>query len=222
MPFVQFEEILPFPTILRKGFNSSIHLAKLEANTSPIVAFVGDSTVSQANYIAPIESQFSKIKSALLAKYPTKTFTFKDFSIGGQILSSFTTVLTSQYTRTAPWYTNTAATWISYVSAANCTSVFFSFGLNDTGSQAAIQYATIFADLAAFSGPINEKNCASRPAHEGLHWRHGQQITIQTIEHRPGHRTGGTPVSFVDWYSLRYGGRDCLRQSRAWHVSSGQ
>ncbi len=129
------------PSIFRAGINPAVHLANLEATATPTVCFVGDSTVSQGNYVAFIDSQLSKVEAAFQAKYPTKTFTFKDFSIGGRSLSDVTTVLTSGW---PSWYTNHSATWWSYVGAAGCTTIYTNFGLNDTGYESANGWVTYF------------------------------------------------------------------------------
>jgi hypothetical protein len=129
----------PSPAVIRQELNPSIDLAKLEASATPTVCVIGDSTVSQADYITSSDSQWTKLQSALVARYPNKTFTFKDFSIGGRSLGDFTTVLSSGW---PSWYTNHSATWNSYVASAGCTSLFISFGLNDTGYESAGVFAT--------------------------------------------------------------------------------
>ena len=142
-----FANAVPSPDILRSDLNPDVDLAKLEATSTPIVCAIGDSTVSNGNYVAPIDSQYSKIQAALRSKYPTKSFTFKDFSIGGSTLTQFTTVLSANW---PSWYTNHSATWSSYVSAAGCTTLLISYGLNDTGYQAASTWATALAAITSF------------------------------------------------------------------------
>ena len=134
------------PIIIKGGINPAVHLVNLEATATPTVCFVGDSTVSQGNYVAPIDSQLSKVEMAFQAKYPNKTFTFKDFSIGGQRLSDVTTVLTSGW---PSWYTNHAATWWSYAGAAGCTVIYTNFGLNDTGYENAAGWVTYFTAVVS-------------------------------------------------------------------------
>ncbi|MEI7720152.1 MAG: tail fiber domain-containing protein, partial [bacterium] len=137
----------PSPAFLRTDLKPDVDLAKLEGTATPTVCIVGDSTVSQGNYITSVDSQWSKIQMALRAKYPTKTFTFKDFSIGSSVLNQFTL-----YPGAFPsWYTNHAATWSSYVAAAGCTSLFISFGMNDGGYQTAASWATVLTAIAAYS-----------------------------------------------------------------------
>ena len=90
----------------------------------------------------------ARIESALEARYPTKTFTFKDFSIGGTSLGQFPTAPSlGSY---PSWYTNHSATWNSYVAAAGCTTFFISFGLNDTSYENGSTWASVFNDIVAY------------------------------------------------------------------------
>jgi hypothetical protein len=102
--------------------------------------------VSQGNYVAPIESQLSKIETAFKAKYPLKTFTFVDRSIGGTKLSDVSTVLSSGW---PSWYTNHTLTWMSYIVNAGCTTIITSFGLNDTGFESGSTWITYFNGIVA-------------------------------------------------------------------------
>jgi hypothetical protein len=138
----------PSPAIFRPGIVPSVHLAKLEATSTPTVCFIGDSTISQASYIAAIDSQLSKIETALRSKYPTKTFTFKDFSVGGTSLNQFTTALSANW---PAWYTNHASTWNSYVAAAGCTSLIISFGVNSPGNDVAGTWNPVLTAIVAYS-----------------------------------------------------------------------
>jgi hypothetical protein len=141
--------ITPSPAVLRSAFNPSVHLAKFLATTTPTFCIVGDSSYSQGDYNSPIDSFSAKFQAALTAAYPTKTITFKDFTIGGTGLDQYPSG--TSFGMYPAWYTNHALTWGSDVAAAGCTSIMFNFGMNDAGSETTALWNTALTAVVGYT-----------------------------------------------------------------------
>ena len=75
------------PYAVRRGINATVHLAKLKAQATPLVAFVGDS-IGTPNFVGNASIYIAQeINKELRKAYPTKTVKYFDFAIGGCTMS---------------------------------------------------------------------------------------------------------------------------------------
>ena len=118
---------------------------------NPKVAFIGDSTVSLGDQFSSLETPLELYKAALLETFPTKSFSFADYTIGGTIIGQ-AGLTGAVIGGTLPsWFTNSANTWISYINTYNPTTLFVAFGINATASSTPDKIAGFLALLAAFT-----------------------------------------------------------------------
>lgn len=141
---------LPLPMVPRSGIVAATHLAKLQAATAPVVAIFGDSTgMTSANNLVYTDLLWFHLQRRLRQAYPGKNFSFLDFSIGGQTINSATGVPAP-----ATWpafYTNQAATWLSYVQAAAPDTLFINFGVNSGLGENLLDWKTVLSTVCGWT-----------------------------------------------------------------------
>lgn len=144
-------QVLPSPKIPKSGIIPALHLAKMQASSTPTICIVGDSTstVSSANNITPMDLLWGQLQRELRAAYPSgKTFTFDNYAISGTTLVQFTQTMASGW---PSWWTNHSQTWAQAVaSAATCTTLFINFGVNDPGFEPIATWITALNDIMAW------------------------------------------------------------------------
>ncbi len=129
---------LLFPRSMRSTLIPAIHLAKLNASSTPTVCATGDSTMATAGIVqgpvanlpgvTPIDRLYNMLQQRILEDNPNKTISFQNFAIGSQTWTSQDNVATSNL---PAFYFNSSLPWLPYIQAANCTSLFINFGVND-------------------------------------------------------------------------------------------
>ena len=145
------------------GYGMSYNLSASSTVASPVnmtaimqnpkVAFIGDSTTSLGDQFSTLDTPFELYKSAFLETFPTKSFSFSDYTIGGTVISQAgsTGAVIAPGGGLPSWFTNNANTWISYVNTYNPTTLVVAFGINSTASSTPSNIAGFLALVAAFT-----------------------------------------------------------------------
>lgn len=123
----------PTPVAYERGVVPAVHLAKFIATTNPTVVVVSDSIGTAADQVEPIGYITKRIRMKLMREYPGKNFTFYERGIGSTGWSHFASnqsVPALGITQVPSWYTNTNATYMSYIQALQPDLIFFHFGMN--------------------------------------------------------------------------------------------
>ncbi|MGV2188749.1 SGNH/GDSL hydrolase family protein [Agrobacterium vitis] len=111
-------------------FDAPRHLKNFMRKTSPVVVLIGDSLTGEDSFTtSDMHNGIDPMIRQLLAEsFPKKNVTFYNRGIGGARWAD----LDGVWAGTMPaWYTNTAATWLSYIDALKPDAIFISFGMND-------------------------------------------------------------------------------------------
>jgi hypothetical protein len=143
---------LPTPRLPPVGnLTPSTDLIRLLASATPTVCLVSDSTGTfGADHLVQTDLLWFRLTVALREAFPTKSFTFKNFAIGGTAWPQFLQTVTANLP--AAWYTQTSWQWFPYVQAANCDTLFINWGINDgNAGLSGLSVRIAMANIAAWS-----------------------------------------------------------------------
>ncbi len=139
----------PVAQVYRSEVIPRLHLKRQGAVTNPIVCMIGDSTSTDGaqNPIAPSEYDWQLIKRREMEDNPGKTFSFLNFGIGGQTWANAATVPVSF----PSFYFSSSVPWMGYLRAANCDTIFYQFGTNDSWAAAVSTIGLVIGQTASWA-----------------------------------------------------------------------
>lgn len=233
--------LAPTPASLVTNIVPAIHLAHLQATKSPTICIIGDSTglpSLQQNTISYGDNLWERLQRRLMEDNPGKSWTFKNFDIGGSVASQFTstgTTIQSAGLTLPSWFSTLGNTWTSYVAAANCTSIFVKFGVNDYGNETSSTFSTnIFTPIVGYTTPadiILITNDTASPVFAPYNTVSAQNglVANQTLQRSIAFSNytgvaGTPPIGVIDigrFENIFIYGRDYYNQPMTYQVPSG-
>lgn len=232
------------PTIPKSGIIPAIHLAKSRAaGTSARYCILGDSTgtIQFADNVTPSDLLWGKLKQRIqqderAAGYALTDANFLNFAIGGTTLGN---VVAGQVGGSSPlavsypsFWTVHTNTWLSYLQAANCTTVILNTGVNDPGYETAANFLAAYQQLTAWTtipDLIFVTNAVANIAagapynttafQDGLLANAGLQRTLASSGNKMGTAIG--PIGVIDigrYFNQAVLGRDPAQQALSYVV----
>ncbi|MFC6790581.1 SGNH/GDSL hydrolase family protein [Methylobacterium komagatae] len=211
----------PGPQTFERGVRPS-KLSKFIAAASPVVLVVGDSITTKSDQISGTLYLSRHLLRKLTRENPGKTIQWFERGIpttGWSHFASSQSILAQGFSSAVlpPWYTNTAATWMSYIQALAPDLIIFNFGANAgvPATEMAGFYSAL-SQIAAFTKApdvilLTPMSPSQQDANFGVVFQQEARDQQAAVQRGYALRTGTSFIDINRYFNMARDGRDIGR-----------